>query len=210
MASHSSGGYGSLEGSISDAGQIQSEFGRVQSLLADEQSSSRRKEQVIQMLEEKRRILMEQTKGSSSQLKDLQQQKEKGELDISNLQATLQRLQQNWQLMELEEMREEFTDLLRDLRLRIKDLESQVELQQEEAARLVKHQATRNPLSIADEVELQVSSAAVDLRLRIKDLESQVELQQEEAARLVKHQATRNPLSIADEVELQVSSAAVV
>ncbi|KAJ3587483.1 hypothetical protein NHX12_011080 [Muraenolepis orangiensis] len=51
-----------------------------------------------------------------------------------------------------------------DLRLRIKDLESQVEHRQEEAARLVKHQATRNPLSIADEVELQVSLATVPIQ----------------------------------------------
>ncbi|CAL8264254.1 unnamed protein product [Lota lota] len=48
-----------------------------------------------------------------------------------------------------------------DLRLRNKDLESQVELQQEEAARLVNHQSTRNPLSIADEVELQAYLAVV-------------------------------------------------
>ncbi|CAL8302025.1 unnamed protein product [Arctogadus glacialis] len=174
-----------LESSLSDAGHIQVELRRVKSLLCEEQSSNRKrtsnKEQEIQKLEEERKILTEQAKGLSAQLKELQQQREQRELSQSNLEAALQRLQikmedirqelklkdedihqQNWQLMQLEEMREEYTNIIRDLRLRNKDLESQVELQQEEAARLVNHQYPRNPLSIADEVELQAYLAVVE------------------------------------------------
>ncbi|CAL8268717.1 unnamed protein product [Boreogadus saida] len=173
------------ESSLSDAGHIQVELRRVKSLLCEEQCSNRKrtsnKEQEIQKLEDERKILTEQAKGLSAQLKELQQQREQRELSQSNLEAALQRLQikmeairqelklkdedihqQNWQLIQLEEMREDYTNIIRDLRLRNKDLESQLELQQEEAARLVNHQCPRNPLSIADEVELQAYLAVVE------------------------------------------------
>ncbi|KAK0138972.1 hypothetical protein N1851_024487 [Merluccius polli] len=150
-----------LESSLSDTGQNQAELRRVTGLLADEQSSNRSKEHEIKKLKEDRKNLMEQDKVSSAQLKDLQQQKEQIELNTSNLKATLQRLQIRMEDIQ-HELKLKDETIHQDLRLRIKDLESQVELQQEEAARLVTHQYTQNPLSIAAEVELQASLAVVE------------------------------------------------
>ncbi|XP_038556021.1 golgin subfamily A member 6C-like isoform X1 [Micropterus salmoides] len=174
-----------LEKIISEAQQVEAEPCR--SLLAENLDEKRCSEKKIQKLEKECTMTLEQNKKLTAELKSLQQERDQDKISLTKLRAALQTLecemeeaqlglqhrdevihQKNVRLKHSEETEEECSNIIKDLRLTNQELRKQLEDRLDEASFATVNALMREqegslgpPLSFAEEMKLQASSAEV-------------------------------------------------
>nr|XP_046263117.1 uncharacterized protein LOC124068724 isoform X3 [Scatophagus argus] len=175
----------SLEKIISEAQQVEAEPCR--SALSDNLDVKRFNEKEIQELERESTKMKEQNKKLTAELKSLQQERDQDKSSLSKFRVALQTTewgleeaqlelqrrdevihQTNLQLKHSEETFEEFSNIIKDLRLTNQELRKQLEDRQAEASFAIlndvmveKEGSLSAPLSFAEEIKLLTSSAEV-------------------------------------------------
>ncbi|XP_029918214.1 dynactin subunit 1-like isoform X2 [Myripristis murdjan] len=154
-----------MEQVVNDAGHVEAELCRVRTLLAEEQARNSCNQKEIQKWVSQQNALRDQNEKLMAEWSHLQQQTESDRICISNLRAALQTLQQNLSLKHCGESAEESSNVIRELRLKVQDLRSQLEARQDDAscARLDdlmggKDGSAARPLSFAEEMALLATS----------------------------------------------------
>ncbi|XP_045886990.1 RB1-inducible coiled-coil protein 1-like isoform X2 [Micropterus dolomieu] len=155
-----------LEKIISEAQQVEAEPCR--SLLAENLDEKRCSEKKIQKLEKECTMTLEQNKKLTAELKSLQQERDRDKISLTKLRAALQTLEKNVRLKHSEETEEECSNIIKDLRLTNQQLRKQLEDRLDEASFATVNALMREqegslgpPLSFAEEMKLQASSAEV-------------------------------------------------
>ncbi|XP_038556022.1 coiled-coil domain-containing protein 14-like isoform X2 [Micropterus salmoides] len=155
-----------LEKIISEAQQVEAEPCR--SLLAENLDEKRCSEKKIQKLEKECTMTLEQNKKLTAELKSLQQERDQDKISLTKLRAALQTLEKNVRLKHSEETEEECSNIIKDLRLTNQELRKQLEDRLDEASFATVNALMREqegslgpPLSFAEEMKLQASSAEV-------------------------------------------------
>ncbi|XP_030594417.1 kinectin-like isoform X1 [Archocentrus centrarchus] len=167
-----------LEKLVCDAQQVEAE---PCTTLANDLEATRCNEEKIHALEKESTMMREQNKKLTAELKSLQQERDQGKLTLSNLKVTLQALefqmeeaqsglqhrdevihQKNLLLKHLDETVDEYSNAIKDLRLKNQELRKQLEDRLDEATfdlMREKEQLPSPPLSFAEEIKLLASIA---------------------------------------------------
>nr|XP_020447757.1 polyamine-modulated factor 1-binding protein 1-like isoform X2 [Monopterus albus] len=175
-----------LEKIISEARQVETDpWG---ALLADDLDVKKCSEKNIQKLEEEVTMMKEQNKKLTAELKSLQQEREQGKISLSKCSTALQTLecgmkeaqselqrrdeiihQKDFLLKFSEEMIDEYTNIIKELRLKNQELTKQLEDRQDEATLSAvnglmeqKEGSLTSPVSFAEEVRLLRSSIEME------------------------------------------------
>ncbi|XP_030000909.1 kinectin-like [Sphaeramia orbicularis] len=144
-----------LEKMVHNAQQDEAESCRA--LLADDLDIKRRNEEKIQTLEQESAILKEENKKLTAENFELQQQQDK--MSLNTLKTSLQTLEKLLELKHAEETVEEYSTIIKDLKLTNQKLREQVEAGQLELSLAAVNdpigakEGSVSPLSFADEIK---------------------------------------------------------